>query len=175
MPRANTDNPLGIRTAVSAAETKVLVELAHRARVLEIGNQYGYSTIVMARVAKVVHSVDWHRGDKLLGWTQGETLPVLWGNLAKAGVREKVVLHVGSTEAVLPLLRPGWFTFAFHDGYHATDAVIADAMNIRPLLRPDAPIAFHDYDAYGVAAAIERLPIERLEVVDKLFVGRFRR
>jgi len=123
-----------------------------------VGSWYGFSTILMAGVAERVHAVDWHRGDPHAG--ERETLTAIWSNLAEAGLRDKVVLHVGRTEDVLPVLRPASFTFAFIDGYHTTEAVAHDAQLVLPLLRPGALLAFHDYGRFGVTRAVDALKLK---------------
>lgn len=157
-----------ILTAVTEAESAELRKLAAGKRVLEVGSQYGYSTVLMAAVAQAVHAVDWHRGDAIVG--RHESLSVLWANLAAFRVLDKVVMHVGRSEIVLPLFRPASFGFAFHDAYHSTEAVAADVALILPLLEPGARLAFHDYGRYGVAAAVDALGLERVALVESLAV-----
>ena len=55
--------PEHIRTGVHPSEAFALKTMAHNKVVLEFGAQLGFSTIVMAQVARRVVSVDWHRGD----------------------------------------------------------------------------------------------------------------
>lgn len=161
---------LPIRSAITDAESAELRRLATGRRVLEVGSQYGYSTVLMAQVAEVVHAVDWHRGDKIVG--VHESLPVLWANLAKFRLQDRVVVHVGRSEAVLPHLGPGWFDFAFHDAYHTADAVRTDVCLILPLLVPGSLLAFHDYGRYGVAEAVDGLGFERVSLTGTLVVVR---
>jgi predicted O-methyltransferase YrrM len=146
-----------ITSAVTAVESHRLAELAKGKVVLEVGSWYGYSTIVMARVAKRVHAVDWHRGDAHAG--ERDTLATLWANLERYAVRDRVILHVGRAQDVLPVLRPGSFDLAFLDAFHTTEAVARDAALIRPLLRRGGMLAFHDYGRFGVKEAVDALGV----------------
>ena len=152
-----------IPTSMSETEVARLVELAHERIVLECGTYLGHSAVAMARTAKIVHTVDWHRGDPHAG--DEDTLhPYLW-NLEYGGVRDAIVPHVGRFEIVLPALREGYFTFAFLDGYHTTEATGRDLDLVKPLLVPGSLIAVHDYgdERFGVAAAVdERGPLVEL-------------
>lgn len=167
-PRAPVSGRRTILTAITEAESARLRELAAGKRVLEVGSQYGYSTVLMAAVAESVHAVDWHRGDAIVG--HRPSLPELWANLAAFRVMDKVILHVGATEAVLPYLREGSFGFAFHDAFHSTEAVRADVALLLPLLEPGALLAFHDYGRYGVAEAVDGLGLERVSLTESLVV-----
>ena len=51
-----------IRTSITAAEARALRRLARDSVVVEIGSAYGYSTVVMALVARRVISIDPHTG-----------------------------------------------------------------------------------------------------------------
>jgi predicted O-methyltransferase YrrM len=157
-----------IWSAITNAETKRLAELATGRRVLEVGSQFGYSTVVMALVATAVHAVDWHQGDDIVG--DHDSLPKLWVNLGRYDVRERVVVHVGRSETVLPLLPAGSFDFAFHDADHTTEAVLTDARLILPLLAPGALLAFHDFGRYGVREAVEALGLEQVSLTHSLVV-----
>lgn len=159
---------IAIRSAVTPAESAVLARLAAGKRVLEIGSQYGYSTVLMAQTAKLVHAVDWHRGDKIVG--HRPSLPVMWQNLARYRVMDKVIIHVGRSDTVLPLFRPRSFGFAFHDSYHSVDNVRADVEMILPLLEKGALLAFHDYGKFGVTEAVDGLGFERVSLTGTLVV-----
>jgi predicted O-methyltransferase YrrM len=157
-----------IKSAVNPRESRRLVELARGKRVLEIGSQYGYSAVLMALNGATVHAVDWHRGDAIVG--HRESLAPMWQNVNTYGVADRVIIHIGSSRDILPLLVPGSFGFAFHDSYHSTENVLADVALILPLLRPGAKLAFHDYGRYGVAAAVDSLGLERVSLTDSLVV-----
>ena len=157
-----------ITSAVTAAESERLEELARDRTVLEVGSWYGYSTVLMARVARIVHAVDWHRGDDHAG--HRDTLGAIWANLGEYGLLDRVVLHVGRAETILPLLRPGSFDVAFLDGLHTTEAVARDAAMILPLLRPGGTLAFHDYGRFGVKAAVDGLGLRKVSLTGSLAV-----
>jgi predicted O-methyltransferase YrrM len=159
-----------IRTAILADEAAALRELARGEVVLELGSQYGFSTVLMAAVAERVHAVDWHRGDDAVG--HRESLSVLWDNLERFGVRDDVVLHVGANADVLGMMAPGSFGFAFHDSGHEEASVRADVAMMLPLMRPGSLIAFHDFGRYGVAAAVKATGLERVSLTSTLAVVR---
>lgn len=136
------------RPTVKDDELGLLLELARDKAVLELGAGYGWSTVELAKVARVVVSVDWHHGDPQAG--EGDTLR---GYLERveAGVEAgKVVPVVARFERVLPLLRPAAFDLIFHDGYHTAEAVEADLRLALPLLGWGGWIAAHDYGLFGV-------------------------
>lgn len=139
------------------SESAALVELARGKTVLEIGTFQGYSAILMSRVAKVVHTVDWHRGGHELG--EQDTLATAWTNIQIAGA-QNVVLHVGRSEDVLPVLR-GPFELIFIDGSHEYEDVKEDIFLCYRLGRQ---MLFHDYRGYpGVTQAVDEF-VRRLSI-----------
>lgn len=132
-------------------EARVLAECARGKAVLEIGSYLGRSTVVMARVARVVHAIDWGRGDAGAGF--GRTTAGLLANLDRFGVAGRVVVHVGAAAAVGPALRDGYFDFAFVDGAHDEASVAADLALARRAVRVDGAVALHDWQQPGVLAA----------------------
>lgn len=157
--------PRDIGSAVSDAEAARLAELATDGTILEVGSWFGFSAVVMARVARTVHSVDWHRGDPHAG--EQDTLAEFWANLKRHGVRDKVVAHVGEVAAVLPFLAAESFDGAFIDGFHTTEAVARDIELVLPLIRTGGFLAFHDYGRFGVREAVDALdlPVELTETL----------
>jgi SAM-dependent methyltransferase len=137
------------------AESTALAQLATGKIVLEIGSYKGRSTVAMATVARQVHAVDWHNGDAGTKAAAGDgcSLPAFVENIARAGVREKVVAHVGRFEDVLPLLADSSFDLAFIDGAHDDDSVRHDLRQARRLLVPGGVLAFHDWNEPSVRAA----------------------
>lgn len=153
-----------IESSVSPAEAERLRELAADKVVLEVGSWRGFSTVCMAQVAKRVHAVDWHRGDDHAG--HDESLGPLIANLDRYGVRDKVVVHVGRSEDVLPLFPIGYFDLAFVDAFHTAEAVRADIQLVMPLVGVHGKVAFHDYGRFGVKEAVDELgPIELTETL----------
>lgn len=159
-----------IESSVSEAEGQRLRSLALDATVLEIGSWRGFSTVTMATVASVVHAVDHHLGDAHAG--HDESLRFLIDNLDRYDVRGSVVVHVGSSEQVLPLFRPDSFDLAFIDAFHETDAVALDAALVLPLVRSGGRVAFHDYGLFGVAEAVDNLDLIMEDLVGTLWIGR---
>lgn len=132
-----------IPSAVTGKEAYELATLAEGKTVLEIGSLLGFSTIVMAQTAAVVHSVDPHEG-----YPEHNPRPTLGAfrrNLRQYGVADKVVAHVGLADQVLPCLRARWFDFAFVD-LSLTDGTTARAVWwAQHLLRYSGVLAVHDY------------------------------
>jgi predicted O-methyltransferase YrrM len=163
-----------IRSGLKVDEAAVLRHLAKDRAVLELGSWFGFSTVVMAEVAKRVDAIDWHGGDPIVG--HEVTLPVMWGNLLKYGVRDRVVVHVGRNADILPRMTPGQFDFAFHDSYHAKESVLGDVAMMLPLLKPGSLIAFHDYgvhkEHFGVTEAVAELGFRQVSLTKSLVVVR---
>lgn len=140
MTKIKIDLP-DIPTALSDEEAAVLIQLASGKRVLEIGSLPGFSTIVLANVAEIVHSVDPHEGYPEIA--PKSTLVPFLENLQRYGVRDKVVVHVDTAARVLPAFRRGYFDFAFVDAmgtYEVTKQCILDAY-----LHTDGYLLVHDY------------------------------
>ncbi len=129
-------------TLTEAAE---LARLATNATVLELGAFYGYTTIVMASVANLVYSIDWHMGDDHAGTYQ--TWDGYKANLAGYKVADRVVTIRGRFEEEVPLLRDRGVVVdgAFLDGHHSEESVTRDLDLALMLVRPGGWIAFHDY------------------------------
>jgi SAM-dependent methyltransferase len=116
----------------------------------------------------VVHSVDWHRGDKDAGWT--DSLPVFVENLCRHGVADSVVVHVGAFAAVLPLLVPGRFDLVFVDGAHDFASVAGDVAEALRLVKPGGAVALHDWGRFEVAEAVRSVTDLPADVTDHLGV-----
>lgn len=148
-----------IGSAVQTGELERLVREAEGKTVLELGSFYGRSTLALASVARSVDSVDWHRGEAASEKDNGltDSLPALWANIRKYGLQDKVTLHVGTTQQVLPKFRSMMFDFAFIDADHTYDWVTFDILATLPLMMPGSKIFFHDYtwDELGVKEAVD--------------------
>jgi methyltransferase family protein len=170
-PSAPVQGRIEIVTALTENEKNCLAELARGAVVLEVGSQQGASTVAMAREAKVVHAVDWHRGDPEAG--EGDTLLSYWRNLHAYGVRDRVVTHIGDSALVLPSLRLGAFSGVFLDGCHEEEAVRRDLALAEPLVQQGGWFAFHDYGRFGVTPVVDEF-VENgdlsMRVVDSIAV-----
>jgi len=139
----------GIPTSLTAAEREELTRLAEDATVIEIGSQYGASTITLARVARIVYAIDHHRGDPVSG--EWDTLGDFMAELDRAGVRDSVVPLVGRSEQIVDVLAPESFDLVFVDsGKETVDEVRAQALEARRLARPGGVIAFHDHGRFAV-------------------------
>jgi predicted O-methyltransferase YrrM len=134
-----------IQSAVTAEEARALASLARGRTVLELGAQFGYSTVVLASVADLVISVDWHQGDPHAG--EWDTWDIFNANLARYGVQDRVQAVVGRFEDVLPRMEAAGDQFdgAFLDGSHDEASVARDLSLVLPLIRTGGFVAFHDY------------------------------
>lgn len=137
-------------SAVTPAECDRLAELAAGGRVLEIGSFLGRSTIAMAAVARVVHSIDPHNGGPP---EQRDTLSGFLSNLARYGVRDRVVVHVGVSSQIVPLFRESTFDLVFIDAAHHRPHVDRDLRLALDCLTAGGVIACHDYATEGAFGA----------------------
>jgi predicted O-methyltransferase YrrM len=155
-----------INTSLTLAETAELQRLAKDGDVLEVGSAYGYSTCALALVAKSVVAVDPH----LTHGSEGD----LVRNLHAYGVRDKVDIWVGYSQAVLPRLAGTFedsmgvvvmdqfpmFDLVWIDGDHTAGVVEHDVRWALKLLKPGGHLACHDYDEVtcpGVRMALDKL------------------
>ena len=143
--------PDDIPSAVTGEEAARLASLASGGDVLELGAQYGFSTVVLAQAARRVTSVDWHQGDASIETISGAECADTWDayrqNLARYGVAGKVDARRGRFSDVLPALQKQGMLFdgVFIDAQHDAAAVAADLALALPLVRPGGWVAFHDY------------------------------
>ena len=160
----------GIKAGISDLEAAELRCLARGAAVLEIGSAWGYSCVVMAKVARSVVSVDPHR--------DYDSLATFLANLDAHGVRDKVTEIVASSRDALPELfaQGRRFDLVFVDGDHSAEQVAFDGLWSRHLLTPGGVIAFHDYSKELSGQVVQGLagwpPFDRL--VDSLAVYEWR-
>lgn len=141
-----------IPTAVVHVEQEQLADLATGRTVLELGSHFGASTIVMARVAAWVHAVD--------NFSLDDALAAFYENLRRYAVLDRVVVHVGDFDHVVPSLKPGHFDFAFLDGDHDYEATSEQIVLAKSVLRAGSVMAFHDYHPAtfpGVVKAVNKL------------------
>lgn len=96
---------LSIPTAMTERELGCLAELARDKIVLEMGAQYGASTVAMARTAARLCSVDWHRGDPQAGYTP--TLGPFLANLDRHGL-EVISDHTTITDYDYRRMMDSW-------------------------------------------------------------------
>ncbi len=126
-----------IPTSVTGAETVRLRELARGADVLEIGAAYGYSTVVLAQVARAVTSIDPH--------VTHRSYETLRTNLAAYGIvpSDVEILREPSLTA-LPKLVNRRYDLIFIDGDHTAAGVRFDLEYALKLLTPGGAVALHD-------------------------------
>jgi len=136
-------HPTDIHTGVTDAEADELTRHATDRRVLECGSWHGFSSVVMGRVAAHVDAVDWHHGDPHAGIQDTEA--VMRGNLVRYGVEDRVTVHVGRFEDVLPTMGGG-YDVVFVDGMHDAASVSRDLSLVERLVRPGGYLLLHDYD-----------------------------
>jgi hypothetical protein len=154
---------------MTSAESEKLQELARGKDVLEIGSLLGYSTVLLAKVARRVIAIDPHRG-----YPQADPKPTLaeytW-NLDRYDVRDKVTTIVGDARTILPLFRPTMFSLIFLDCTRIAAETIFLANNLDPW-----HLAIHDYghpEWTGATEAIDmffRMRSCPMEIVDTLAV-----
>ena len=146
--------PYDVRGWFSEDEAAILTGLAKNKKVLEIGSFCGKSTICLAQVAEVVHSVDWHRGGDGLGEDSKWTLPEFLKNLERYEVHDKVGVHLGTAELCGLAMRGGWFGLAFVDAAHDYHNVMHDLGVARRCVYEGGMIACHDFNESGVSEAV---------------------
>jgi predicted O-methyltransferase YrrM len=102
--------------------------------VLELGRHHGRSTVVAARSAQRVVSLDRLTSSHADGWLQ------------RYGLRHKVWLREGDFATLVPT-SGGPFTACLIDGAHDRHSVEADIATVLPHLTSGAVLGFHDYDS----------------------------
>lgn len=150
--------PSDIPTYTDTKQGALLQKLAVNKTVLEVGAYYGFTTVCMALTAKMVYSIDTHRGDIHLGRT--DTLQSFLGYLQRYKVLPKVAIMIGEFSDILPRLEKKMFDLAFIDGTHTYEAVKQDIEMVLPLIKDDGLISFHDYEepsehTAGVTKAVD--------------------
>ena len=145
-----------IPTAATPGEAAELQRLARGGVVLEVGSLLGFSTVTLAAVARRVHSVDPHEGYP--AHDPRPTLEPFLANLREHGVRDRVVVHVGTDAEVLPALAPAQFTLAFLDLTGMYQDTLDAMERTRRVLRHRAVLCIHDCghpDWPGALAAVD--------------------
>ncbi len=130
--------PRDIPTALTRAEAKALYGFAVDKNVLELGSLLGYSTIIMAQSAKKVYAVDPHEGYPVDD--PRPTLDAFLDNLARRGVRDRVVPILCKGQEIASMFAPGHFGLIFIDITRSAAELIYMAHDLDPEV-----IAIHDY------------------------------
>ena len=129
--------------------------------IVEIGSYKGRSTLTFSAGAGSgvpIFAVDPHTGDR----TQVERGEVVdtWAefraNLASAGTQSVVPVRAPSVEAAKSYRGPE-IGLLFIDGWHSTEAVLADWESWRPFLSTAPTIVFDDWNHPEVRIAIDSL------------------
>lgn len=142
---------LPIRSAMTDYEAERLSHYARGCQVTECGSLLGFSTVVMARVARHVVSVDRHDGYRGLG-IPNDTQRAFRNNLDRFNVANKVTVVVSDYARAREYGTPD---LAFID----LDGTLATTLAAVRLL-PAPMVALHDYGRFacgGVAQAVEIL------------------
>jgi predicted O-methyltransferase YrrM len=166
----------------SPVELALLYHLAvaapGRGSVVEIGSYLGRSSIVLAEACRRVNSgalvaVDSHTA--ALGYHDRpprDTRQEFLDNVTEAGLAEQVrLVHMDSAEAGRAW-DDGPVRMLFIDGWHSTEAVLADATSWSPHCAPDCCWVFDDYADSRVRAAVRRLVAEGVVGGDSAVVGK---
>ena len=138
--------PPTVTTAVTGPEAEELGRLARGRIVLELGAYHGFSTIVLASVANLVYSVDWHQGDDHAGL--GDSWAEFTKNLNEyPGAASRVIACRGRFEDEVPRLAAQGVRVdgAFLDGFHDEPSVSRDLALALTLVKPGGWLAAHDY------------------------------
>ena len=153
--------PKDIVSAVTEAECADLQRLAAGKTVLELGSDFGRSTVVLAQSAALVFAVDWHKGDPHAGGPHDSAAKFIH-NITRYAVRDKIVAVIGESSLAIPRMADSTFDLAFIDAFHEEKAAYDDAKMIIPKMKPGAVLVFHDYTVphFGVKAAVDRLAVE---------------
>ncbi len=136
--------PSEIKSAVTEVEVNKLAELAQSRRVLELGTDFGRSTITMAQTARLVVTID-HCLASPFG-PYPHTAIELLKNVARYDLQKKIIPIVGWGDEVGRILRSASFDMLFIDGHHTADSLSLDLRTLTHTLRENHVIAFHDYD-----------------------------
>jgi predicted O-methyltransferase YrrM len=138
-------------------------ELAKRAagvppntHIVEVGSHHGRSTSIIARSAPTethVHAVDVFDDPR---WGGGaDALQHFEDNLTRLGVRDRVELHRAPSANVALAWTGEPISFAFIDGAHDIESVVADIDGWAPFVIVGGNMSFHDaYSAPGVTVAV---------------------
>lgn len=127
-------------------------------RVFEIGNGFGYSTLVIARIFRApVHVID----AEVNSCSSMGTLITL--DLAKTAGFDVKITRGFSPGDVPSAARQPPYDLIFVDGEHTVEQLLLDLEAVIPLLANPGIIVLHDVDAYNLHGAIQAF---------RLFFGR---
>ncbi len=160
------------------AEAAALTELAKDRVVLEVGAWLGRSTVVMAHTAKLVISVDHHRGSKEHQELAAENYaPGLHDpQTGEDSTLRRFMANIAGLENVIPVVAPfeqcalylGGCDMVFIDAQHDHESVYRNANDAwRHCTAYNAPLVFHDYGTWaGVVSAVAQVQREWRATLD---------
>lgn len=132
-----------IPSALTSAEAEALEELADDRFVLEAGALLGFSTVVLARVAAHVVSVDPHDGYP--SHAPSPTLQMFRENLERFGVASRVTPIIDTFDMVVPFLTADYFDLVFFDLTGEYEDTIRAMKSVEPWLTSGLVVlAVHD-------------------------------
>jgi hypothetical protein len=137
------------RISVTENEAALLADAARNKTVVEIGTGLGISTRALASTAHVVTTVD----------------PDDWVGSVVAADLPPCVTHVRCVDDIPPDHLPA--SFAFIDGDHSFEAVVADLISVMERCVPGSEIYLHDGYLSSVRRAVSSLGLDYTEVVGR--------
>lgn len=165
------DRELGGAYGAGPEEVQLLADLVaalRPQRALEIGAYVGWTTAHLAAalpdgaILDVVDPFIEGEHGRLLPRTDEGVRARFEANLSRAGVRERVRLHVARSPEALPAAAGagGPWAFVFIDGHHVNGQPLADLRGVLPHMAERCAIALHDTHVPDVAAAVAYLEAE---------------
>lgn len=151
---------------MSNPETNALLHYAQRKRVLELGAWRGRTTAKLATVAKLVVSVDTHRGDAMTG--PADTLQSYMDHVSGPVAAGVVVPMVCTFALAREVLAAGTYDLVVCDGAHDYDSVREQVLTAAAMLYVGGCLAVKSWGKWDVTKACRSLLREPDEVVDCL-------
>jgi hypothetical protein len=157
---------------LSEAEAEALAKLARDRVVLEVGAWLGRSTVAMARTAKLVISVDHHRGsiEHQALTAEGYAPGLRDDETGEDSTLRRFMANIKDHWNIVPVIAPfeqcarhiGGCGMAFIDASHDHDSVYRNAHDAwTRCLGYAAPLVFHDYGTWaGVVSAVAQVQRE---------------
>ena len=150
----------------------------HRGNILavEIGSFKGKSTIAIASAIRIrggrLIAIDPHTGSiEHRQVAPTDTYDAFLSNIEGAGVSAVVEPVRAYSHVARPHVSDGSVSLLFVDGSHEYDDVLQDIADWLPALRPDAVVAFNDYEWPGVNRALfERIAVAGGRLTSPRFV-----